>query len=312
MSERLNRRRFLKKSVLLPTIAAAGLSLEEGALLAKTKRRPIIHVPEGSIKGMPLGKIHNIKISRLICGGNLINGYAHSRDLMYVSSLLKHYFTDEKILETLKLSEENGINTCIMNVASQSTEENTIMILNRFWKDEGGKLQWIAQCDSYEHDVLTNVKKAVDNGAVGAFIQGGCGDNLVKNGRLDLIEKFISFAKQNGLIAGVGSHSLLVPIAVEQESINPDFYFKTLNTVNYNCGDAEETAEFMKRVKKPWIAYKVLAAGVINPRKGFDFAFKNGADFINVGMYDFQIKEDIMIAKRAISNNKQRERSWCG
>jgi hypothetical protein len=43
----------------------------------------------------------------------------------------------------------------------------------------------------------------------------------------------------------------------------------------------------------------------------FNYSFKNGADFINVGMYDFQIKEDILIAKRAVSNNSQRERLWC-
>jgi hypothetical protein len=38
-----------------------------------------------------------VNVSRLILGGNLIGGQAHSRDLIYVSNLIRNYFTDEKI-----------------------------------------------------------------------------------------------------------------------------------------------------------------------------------------------------------------------
>jgi len=38
---------------------------------------------------VPMGKIKGYDISRLICGGNLISGYAHSRDLIYVSHLVQ-------------------------------------------------------------------------------------------------------------------------------------------------------------------------------------------------------------------------------
>jgi len=309
----------------------AGLSFEEQALLAWNQRRQKVEVPEGPIKGLPMGKIGNVNITRLTCGGNLFNGYAHSRDLIYVSALIKHYFTDDKVVETLRISEENGINTCIMNTGSASRDENSIRNLNRYWK-EGGKIQWIAQCDSYEHDLFTIVKRAIDNGAVGAFIQGGCGDKFIQSGRVDLIGKVVSFIKENGLIAGVGGHSLEVPIEVEKARIGVDFHFKTLHSSNYWSATPQEikspfdlpphdnmwsvtpekTIEFMKRVKKPWIAYKVLAAGAIHPRIAFKYSFENGADFINVGMYDFQIKEDIIVAKRAVSDTSQRERPWRG
>ena len=33
---------------------------------------------------MPMGKIGKLQVSRLICGGNLISGFAHSRDLVLV------------------------------------------------------------------------------------------------------------------------------------------------------------------------------------------------------------------------------------
>ena len=45
--------------------------------------------------------------------------------------------------------------------------------------------------------------------------------------------------------------------------------------------------------------------------RGFKDAFDWGADFINIGMYDFQVKEDILITKKVLSGTLQRERPWC-
>lgn len=43
---------------------------------------------------MPTGKIGKLTVSRLVSGGNLISGWAHSRNLIYVPSLMRHYNTD--------------------------------------------------------------------------------------------------------------------------------------------------------------------------------------------------------------------------
>ena len=317
MPENLNRRNFLKKSVIVSPAAALALSLEEKALLGATSRKPAATVPGGSAKGMPMGKIGDLTISRIFCGGNLISGFAHARDLIYVSSLLKSYFTDEKVMETFEICEETGINTAILRL-----DDHCIRIINKYWNERGGKLQWIAQVKMPNADPMSEAKKAIDTGAVGVYVHGGIADTCVAEGRPDLLAKAVDFIKQNGVMAGVGGHSVEVPMACEKEGLNVDFYMKTLHSHKYWSADRqpendniwsktpEKTIEFMKKVDKPWIAYKVMAAGAIHPREAFKYAYANGADFICAGMFDFQVREDVLLAKDALSGRLDRQRPW--
>jgi uncharacterized membrane protein YphA (DoxX/SURF4 family) len=267
------------------------------------------------LKGpVPHARLGTLDVSRVIMGGNLIGGWAHARDLLYVSQLVKTYHTDRKVFETLRLAEECGINTFLTN-------PQLARVINTYWRREGGRIQFVSDC-GYKDDILAGVKLSVDVGAHAAYVHGGMADSLAKAGKVDLIGKALDLIRQNGLPAGIGGHRLETVKACVDAGLSPDFWVKTLHHCDYWsarkdvendniwCLDPEETAATMSALPQPWIAYKVLAAGAIHPKEGFRFAFKNGADFICVGMYDFQIVEDVNIAVAAIGETRERARRW--
>jgi hypothetical protein len=296
MSNKLTRRQFLTKSLTVSIVAASANTLSAAE--------------KSSAENLPIRNIGNVPVSRLIVGGNPISGNAHSRDLPYVSSLMGHYFTDEKCIEALHICEQCGINT-----AQFRTDSHIVRILDKYWK-QGGKMKWIAQIKPREpdiSDIMNDIRMAFDNGAIGGYLQGQVADRLVQEGRIDLVQKGFEDIKANGTIAGVGGHSIDVIIACEKAGMKPDFYMKTLHRGDYWSANKqpsndniwsvtpEKTIEFMKKVNRPWIAFKVLAAGAIHPLEGFKYAFENGADFICVGMFDFQVRENVLIAKEIIN-----------
>jgi hypothetical protein len=320
-----NRRNFLKKSAALSLAVPLVTSLEEYALQAQgtSTAAPKPPTPANS---MPQGKIGKVSISRLICGGNLISGYAHSRDLMYVSPLLTHYFTDDKILETWSLCENQGVNTMILFPAGKRAAG-----LYERYRNQGGRIQYLAQLSPTTDDLKTPVKQAKDAGAVGAFLLGNYGDIWTRDGDVNSIGELLGHIKEAGLIAGVAGHELRTITAVEKAGFAPDFYMKTLHEDNYWskrrpdqmkevidnyaidnywCRDPKETIAYMSELNRPWIAYKVLAAGAIRPRAGLQHAFQNGADFAAVGMFDFQVAENVALTTEVVASTKNRDRDW--
>lgn len=354
----LERREMLKDLIALPFIGGLAWvamkkkkweSFEETALVSQPSRVDAISGATGRAEfttladlkqQVPVGRIKGYEISRLICGGNLISGYAHSRDLIYVSHLVQSYFSDEKVLETFKLCEAVGINTMIVRVDS-----NTLRVLEKYRK-RNGSMQWIAQCKVTDDDLKLDFDAAAANGAIGIYLHGGLCDNFIRQNNIDQIIKSLEYMKKyDKLIHGLAAHDIRVVMECEKHGLEPDFFMKTLNSGNYwtagpkliedsewvpdtksvvepeygaNDNDniwsttPQQTVEYMNAVDKPWIAYKILGAGAISPQEGFKYAFNSGADFTCVGMFDWQIVEDANIIGEVLNGGLDRSRPWRG
>jgi hypothetical protein len=191
--------------------------------------------------------------------------------------------------------------------------------LGQMWGNEGGYSQ---------------VHKAVDAGAVAIHLTGDAAESLLQNKKFDMVGEAVQYIRSQRRIAGVAAHDLRVIVESEKRRFNPDFYLKTLHTHDYYtaprpdekeavgehdnswCSDPQAVVDYMATVSKPWIAFKILAAGAIPPRAAFPYAFNSGADFILVGMFDWQVAEDARLAKRVVAlvskPGSKRTRPWDG
>ena len=281
---------------------------------------------------LPTGKIGGHEISRLIIGGNLIGGWSHSRDLRYVSSLFKAYNTEKKVFETLELAEMAGINS--INITGSQ-----FPIINKYKSITGSKIKVICQVDPKPDDIYGEVKHAIDNDVTLVQIKGSSCDWRVQEGRVDVLGECIDFTRKQGFPVGLGSHAIQGLHACDAAGLVPDFYMKTLHHDHYwsahprekripfsvdtkmsdnhdefhdniFCMFPEETVDFINSKDIPVIGFKVLAGGALQPEDGFRFAFESGADFICVGMFDFQVVDDVNTTIKILNDLPNRKRGW--
>ncbi len=322
----VSRRSFLGQSLAVASAAAGSGVASSAAAGAEDEKPQDPSVAE--FNGMPCGFLGKAKVSRMLFGGNLIGGYMHCRDLSYVNQLFRAYANEDKIIETLKIAEDNGINTVF---------ETGAKYVARYNEKYNGNMQFIPHIrpKSTDKQLEDEIKMKIDLGAIALYCWGVHSDVLVRDGQVDQLKRAVEIAKKYDLPVGVCGHSLSVPMACEEHKIPCDFYVKTFHTDDYPsatpkhlrkdymwcggaegwfdnmwCIDVDKTIEFFKGVDKPWVAFKVLAAGALHPRKAFAHAFKSGADFIAVGMFDWQVEGNCEMVKRLVRREAERERPW--
>ena len=240
------------------------------------------------------------------------------KDQPWVAKLVKAYHTDERVFRTFRMAEGCGVNTILTNPA-------LMRVINRYWREDGGKIQFISDC-GHAKGTIEGARASVENGASMVYHHGFMSDVLAKKGDWKKFREYLDESRKLGVPVGIGCHNLAtVKFCVEHDCL-PDFWMKTVHRLDYptarfkkDCdnkfSDAEpsEVFEFMKSRPEPWIAFKVLGAGITHPKEGFPFAYNGGADFICVGMYDYQMVEDINIVNEYFANGlPTRTREWHG
>ncbi len=333
MSQEINRRRFIKGSLAASAAGAMAFGAPRiTSAQTSDAKPPASGNTPSQTAGFPTGKITgkfgSVQLSRLVLGCNHITHYVHCRDLPYVNELALHYNTEAKIVETMAAAEQHGINTIMMH-----NDPRGMPIVRKYINQHGGRIQRIVAPDPYSAEIdfyAEQIRRLADDGVSAMYVHGVHAERFLAEGNGDMIARVVDAIRIHGLVpAGVAAHDLAVIDYCEKNKVDADFYVKTFHHHNYPtapkaeqlqgaisevpgywCKDPQATTELMKGVTKPWIAFKVLAAGAIPPRSAFQYAFENGADHILAGMFDFEIADDAQIT-RAILAGLKRSRPWC-
>ena len=346
MADKTDRRCFLARGVLgAAAVGAVHASIEEKTLVAAmqdgaaqtgTGEKPKTDIPPGSL---PCGKIGNVSLSRLFIGGNLIGGWAHSRDLMYASKLFTSYNTEAKVFETLgtgpgvRHQHDPDGPACwdaVTKYNQQRSHQDPDHGLHPAGRGQdqderrrsSGRSTWAPRC-SIRTAAMTDT-----------FMMNG--------GKIDVIGQMVDLIKAQGVPAGVGGHSLNMPMACEKNKLNADFYVKTFHMDRYwSATPKERRKEYdwmrgqcrrPRREQRQHVVQQSRGDGGLHGDgreavggvqgdggRGDPAAdgasptpIRNGADFIIAGMFDFQVETDVKIAIESLQKVGSRKRPWRG
>ena len=154
---------------------------------------------------LPRGLLGNMESSKLILGGNLLSGYVHARDLIYVSSLVLNYHQKDRIFRTLMLAEQSGVNTLLSNPV-------VMPLMEEYWNEGYGKIQFISDMAGLDYSDWKNGPKAmdydsyqdivrgvIDSGATAGYIQGETADFYIENNQPEKLVQVMDLMRKNGL-----------------------------------------------------------------------------------------------------------------
>jgi len=238
-------------------------------------RRAILGAPAavavpaaGNLPQVSFGKT---SVSRLLVGGNPVSGYSHQSRAM--DEEMMDYFSAANVKKLLAQCERAGI------TAWQSRADRHVLRLLREYRNEGGRLQWIAQTATELSDFARNVRDAASAGAAGIYLHGANTDRLWLGHQRGEIEERLKRIRATGLRTGMATH---IPEGIdwaEERGLDLDFYMACLYNLSRPHEEALElaggpvTGEFfyepdrarmlarVKATKKQCIVFKVYGAG---------------------------------------------------
>jgi hypothetical protein len=294
------RRTFLKSTAL-----GAGLAGASARLPAQGPggQSPAAAVPDSEIR-VPKVKFGKVEISRLVLGTNPFYGFGHYNQIL--NSVMREWYTADKVVEVLQRSEKFGINAfnyVHMGRAQPDWER---------YLGAGGRMHLVAQATTNDPAELVNAVKPM-----AAWVQGERTDNAFRAGRMDTIRDYCKKLRDLGVtLVGVGSHIPEVLAMVEEKGWDVDFYagcvynrrrtpeelrallggeLPEMPSEVYLQDDPPRMYKVFRQTKKPCFAFKILAAGrVRSPEAAFKQAFQSikPTDFVVVGMFP-RIKDEV-------------------
>ena len=261
------------------------------------------------------------RVSRLICGGNPLSGFSHVSDELDWEMV--NYYTMPNQMKLFDECLKHGINTF------QSRADRHQMRTFLEHRLGGGRIQWIAQTASEFRTIQYNIDEIVDYKPIAIYHHGTHTDNSWHAGKIDDIRDIVKYIRDKGLPAGIGSHIPEVIEYAEEKGWETDFYMCCMYNLarSYKAAPAEDQNAYARdkfpaedparmartilQVKKPCIAFKVMAASrnCTTPdctRKALESAFANikPTDIVDVGMFQKhrnQVAENAAFVREILS-----------
>ncbi|MBI4327196.1 MAG: hypothetical protein HY674_18320 [Chloroflexi bacterium] len=253
-SQRQTRRAFLTETASL-ALAVAALRAT-GGWAAET--------PPGRLPKIKLG---TLEVSRLILGSNPFFGFSHGNP-QAESDEMKTWYTPDRIMAVLDQAADHGI-TAVWTPCY----EPWVTIWNEYRKKDGKLQTWIAQPDRLPME--REIEIAASNGAQAIAIQGCRIDDMVNEGKWEVIRGWLELIKSHRLPAGMATHGARTHLEAEKRGLPTDFYHQTLyRPDDYVKEGLEESLATMAKLEKPVVAYKVLGAGRFLPKDTLPYVFK--------------------------------------
>jgi hypothetical protein len=299
-----SRRTFLKSSAALAAGLAAG---------------PLVTAQDQAAASLPKVRFGDHEISRLVIGSNQFYGYSHFNHTL--DELMREWNTPERVCQTLRQCEENGI-----NAYQYSHHERSLSDIERH-RANGGKIQVIGV-----NFTKTPVEEVVSRlRPIAMYHHGEATDVLFRQGKMDQVQEYTKRLRQTGVLVGVGTHKSEVVEYVEARGWDVDFYLlcaynrtRTPEEIRKMLGvlplppsevylesDPPRAYRVARQTQKTCFLFKILAAGrLTGSPQAIDAAFTTAfasikpKDCVVVGMYPRykdEVKENAERVQRILS-----------
>src|SRR5262245_39335745 len=242
-------------------------------------------------------------VTRLILRGNPVYGYSHFNRLLNQHQIAWH--TPERVVELLRRCEQSGINTW-----QNSYAERTLDDVERV-RAAGVHFHWLCLGKTDWDKKPEFIAAAAKRKPIGIAPHGALAERLHRQNQLTTLTDLLKRIRDQGTLVGLSAHNPALIELAEERGWDVDYYMCCLYYLTrpraeyqkllgddlplgelYLPSDPPRMFKVIQSVRKPCLAYKVLAAGrrVGNAgeiRKCFETALANikPTDAVIVGMY---------------------------